>query len=191
MPRPFCGWYTIIWKVAPGPIRSTIIILPRTRAGFLFYDALHWSNTKMKILMRQKSSNGEAWCPTSETFFYKNWYPLSRWRKKPKLAPHTLYQVCLSWFGLEKLSIKWYSESAPQMTQRPLSQQPDPNRIERPFLYYIPSNQQVTLPKPHPKGNPRSISRTSTERLISVSPVYQPTRSDQERTMFQREWTCS
>lgn len=42
------------------------------------------------------------------------------------------------------------------MTHRQLSQQPDPNRTERPFLYYIPSSQQAPPPKPQPKGNPGS-----------------------------------
>lgn len=64
------------------------------------------------------------------------------------------------------------TETIPQMTHQPLSQQPDPNRVERPFLYYIPSSQQATPSKPQPK----------------VPPVYQPVHSDQERTMFQHAW---
>jgi len=64
------------------------------------------------------------------------------------------------------------SESATEITHRYLSQQPDSNRIERPFLYYIPSNQQAPPPKPQSKV-----------------PVYQTIQnSDQERTMFQHAW---
>jgi len=64
------------------------------------------------------------------------------------------------------------TETAPEIIHRSLSQQPDPNRTERPFLYYIPSSQQAPPPKPQSK----------------VSPVYQPIHSDQERTMFQHAW---
>jgi len=64
------------------------------------------------------------------------------------------------------------TETAPEMIQRSFSQQSDLNKVERPFLYYIPSTQQSAPSKPQPK----------------VTPIYQPIHSDQERTMFQHAW---
>ena len=107
-------------------------------------------------------------------------------KKTKSGAPHfvTGTPFFFSHFDYLNLSIKRYQETAPEMIQRSFSQQSDLNKVERPFLYYIPSTQQSAPSKPQPKGNPRSIlSRTWTERLMSIfSTPYLPANTLRSRS---------
>ena len=110
---------------------------------------------------------------------------LHRDREKDQIWRTTLrnWYAFFSHLDYHKLTIKRYQETAPEMIQRSFSQQSDLNKVERPFLYYIPSTQQSAPSKPQPKGNPRSILSYLIEKLMSIfSTPYLPANTLRTRT---------